>query len=205
MDLESILKEYFHCPMPFDAGGRLTEHGDQKVQELINLLRDLQFIGVINDARHAEKAIDDIIDDDTRKTPDKMQLISQIRTYIGNGGLELPEPFTATRIDHEVTFRWIERDDEYDDVFCMISREPDEIDCFMLSDLSEEDVQRLLDCVENAHDDWREHAFDVITEHYIVENELETREWIGEYWQNQASDEDNLKAYWQAQRENPNL
>lgn len=64
MGLEEILQEYFGCKRPFDKGGRLTKHGDIAVQRLINLLHDLNAIGVINGSWNAEKRIDDIIDND---------------------------------------------------------------------------------------------------------------------------------------------
>lgn len=64
MGLEQILQEYFGCKHPFDKGGKLTKHGDLAVQRLINLLHDLNAIGIINGSWNAEKKIDDIIADD---------------------------------------------------------------------------------------------------------------------------------------------
>lgn len=62
MTLEQILQEYFSCKKPFDGNGKLTKQGDRKVQQLINLLHDLAFIGVIPDASNSERIIDEIID-----------------------------------------------------------------------------------------------------------------------------------------------
>ena len=61
MTLEQILQTYFDCKKPFDRNGNLTKSGDYNTQRLINLLADLEAIGVINCAHNSAKKIDDII------------------------------------------------------------------------------------------------------------------------------------------------
>lgn len=61
MDLTEILKEYFGCNKPFDKYGKVTKKGEQAQERLINLLKDLEFVGVINDAHSAERQVDEIV------------------------------------------------------------------------------------------------------------------------------------------------
>lgn len=66
MDLEIILKEYFHCPAPFGCDGTLTEYGAKKLNQLTKLVRDLESIGVIENTCDAEQAILRLAEEKTR-------------------------------------------------------------------------------------------------------------------------------------------
>jgi len=57
------LKNYFGCDNPFDDYGKITPEGETAQEKLINLLKDLEAVGVIHDARAAEHQIDEICND----------------------------------------------------------------------------------------------------------------------------------------------
>ncbi len=199
--MESILKNYFHCPLPFDVDGHLTEHGAKKVEELIQLLHDLENIGVIHDAHAAEIEIDEIVHSDDRSSEKQVYIRELRRMLVPHEEYKLKKMIKATKIDgSKFSFNTILIDIDTADVFCYKFSKKDEYsDTVMLSDLSLQSVTELFErfMQEKIDDgyDWKQHAYDVIKKTFPNEPEDLIHDFIYYFWENLATDASNIEAY----------
>lgn len=198
--LEEILKEYFHCEKPFDLDGNLTEHGVYHTERLINLLHDLESIGVISDAWYAESQIDEIVGQDCVGKDKKWNYIRDIRRFVSYGNdYTLKEPFNALYKDGtEFIIKKIGFDIDTKDLFCIIKDEPDDVDCVMMSDLCFDSIVKLHEYVLSTEIDdgwdWKEHAHKMIRRYFPDVDSETVEQWITDYWDNLETDADNIEA-----------
>ncbi len=140
--LEEILKKYFHCPLSFEQDGRLTSDCDKGIMALIELLYDLEDIGVFENANEAEDKIWSIIEQDN--LPLARTYCQNIKDAIsGNPEYKLTDLFQATcRNGSTITFKYLIIDDS-GEVQCIVGGEGDTNEYVALSDLDIDSLQDL--------------------------------------------------------------
>lgn len=200
--LEEIYQKYFDCSVPFRKSGRLTKSGAIAHEKLINLLKDLESIGVVSDARIATVELDEISNEGISY---RQEMCNDLMRFITSESeeYELEESVIVESPDGE-TFKvkFLTRDTDYNDIFMTEEKwkldEDNNIDIYNFTCLGDEDAKKVFEAVLiqeiNNGWDWESNALDALNEKFPDASSDEICDFL-QYWQNLATDAQNLEDF----------
>jgi len=202
--LEEILEINMGCDMPFCGDGSLSFEGEEAVEKILELLRDLASCGIIpNVSEQAEKQIAEIT---SQPRSNKEQMIFELHNFVLHGDvnyvLETPVLVT-TKNGEKYLAKYFSRDIDYADIFCM-DNECDEGEDYKgniydMQNLTDESVMALYEAIKtqeiNNGWDWQEHAHKVLRKKFPDAGSHNINDFVMEHWQNLCTDEFNTSEF----------
>lgn len=205
--LEEILQKYFDCKEPFHAkSGRLTKSGAIAHEKLIQLIKDLEDLGVYADGRLSICQLDDIANEGISY---KQEMVNDLKHFITSGSEEykLEKPVRIVWDNRKYYVKYFTRDVDYEDIFMTENpwQEDADEDIIDFTNLSDEYAKKVFEAIlsqeiENGWD-WREHAIDTLLQKFPKErwNNMPLREKIFDFveqnWKNMGTDAWNIENF----------
>lgn len=201
--LEEIYQKYFDCSVPFRKSGRLTKSGVIAHEKLVNLIKDLEDLGVYADGRLTICQLDEISNEGIsyrqEMCNDLMRFVtSECEEYV------LENPVHIVWEDREYNLKYFTRDVDYHDIFMTEEKWKEDgdndIDIIDFTTLSEDYAKKVFEAIlcqeiENGWE-WMEHAREVLKEKYHDEELDEAIDsFVCENWQNMGTDAWNIENF----------
>lgn len=199
--LEEILKNYFGCSVPFRKSGRLTKSGAIAHEKLIQLIKDLEDLGVYADGRLSICQLDKIANDGISY---KQEMCNDLMRFVKSGYDEyvLENPVRVELDGKVYNLKYFTRDIDYNDIFMAEKpyKEDSDADILDFTNLDEDDAKRVFEAIvsqeiENGWD-WKSHASLVLKLRYFNDNLDEAIDaFVCEDWQNLGTDAWNMENF----------
>lgn len=199
--LEEIYQKYFDCKVPFRKNGRFTESGAKAHEKLVQLFHDLESLGVIDDARFAELAVDEIAGEAISTT---QEMINDLLRFITMSTTEYRLLKSVTVTDPEgkpFKVKFLSLDVDYHDIFMteIPWHENFQENIFDFSCLKYDDAVKVFEAIVSQEIetgwDWQGHAYDVLTIKFPEASRHDINDFIMEHWQDLKTDADNIESF----------
>ena len=205
--LEEIYQKYFGCEEPFHAkSGRLTKSGAIAHEKLVNLINDLEGLGVYSDGRLTICQLDEISNEGISY---KQEMCNDLMRFVTSEREEyvLDNPVHIVWEDREYDLKYFTRDTDYHDIFMTEqhwdSEKDNYFDIIDFTCLTEEYAKRVFEAIlsqeiENGWE-WMEHAREVLKKKYPDDDLDEAIDsFVCENWQNMGTDAWNVENFMDA-------
>ena len=201
--LEEIYQNYFDCPVPFAKSGRLTKSGAIAHEKLIQLIKDLEDLGVYADGRLSICLLDEISNEGISY---KQEMCNELMRFITSCTEEyvLEKPVRIDLDGRTYNLKYFSQDTDYHDIFMAEEKwkvdEDNNFDLFDFTALSEDEAKRVFEailCQEIGNGwEWKEHAREVLKKKY-PDDELDEAidTFVCENWQNLCTDAWNVENF----------
>lgn len=199
--LKEILQNYFGCSVPFRKSGRLTKSGAIAHEKLIQLIKDLEDLGVYADGRLSICQLDEIAD---KGISYKQEMCNDLMRFVKSGYDEyvLENPVRVEFDGKTYILKYFARDIDYNDIFMTEKsyEEDSDVDILDFTNLDEDDARRVFEAIvsqeiENGWD-WKYHAYLTLKLEYPDGNLDEAIDaFVCEDWQNLGTDAWNVENF----------
>ncbi len=200
--LEEILQKYFDCEKPFHKkSGRLTKSGAIAHEKLIQLIKDMEDLGVYADGRLTICQLDEIANDGISY---KQEMCNDLMRFVTSGSEEyvLDKPIRVEWNGRKYNLKYFTQDIDYCDIFMTENpwQEDADEDIIDFTNFSDEYAKKVFEAIlsqeiENGWE-WMEHAREVLKKKY-PDDELDEAidAFVCENWQNMGTDAWNVENF----------